>query len=67
MNKVIINREALHAALDKWLDVVAADPLTLEDGERHTFRLDGAGGQFDDQDNELVSFVIKTSKEEHLC
>lgn len=66
MGKIDIDRVGIHAALDKWLDEVEKDPLTLENGERHTFRLDGAGGNFTDDDVELVSFVIKTSKEQML-
>lgn len=59
---VDMDRAGLHAELDAFLDQVEKDPLNVEDGEGHTFTLEGGGVAWTDADVRLASFDVTTSK-----
>lgn len=60
-----MNRDRVHQLLDKFLDDVMENPLNIEDGEGHTFELFAAGGVYGNNDEELITYKVKTTKEEN--
>ena len=59
-----IDREALHDALNLWIDAVIVSEPILEDGERAVFTIEGGAGDWDTNADErfAVFTLTKTHK-----
>lgn len=63
---VLVDRVALHAALDRWIDVLVLEQPMLEDGHEHVITFSGGGVERDADGILITDFTITTQQTRHV-
>lgn len=57
-------REALHAAVDKWFDAMVKNPPRLDEGEFSKLEVTAWQNGYRDDDDAIISFTVTTTNAE---